>query len=406
MHQIKKILWCILAFCFPIFPKLLPAVIVLLAILNIIDYTTLKKQVAFQKYFLLYYIFYGLLIVGLLFTNNIPHGLFDLETKLSFLLFPFLACGVQINKKHIQRILTYFTLGNIIIIPSLIYNSYQNFLLEKQGVVIHPDYFLGKFNFYSSFFSRIIHPSYFSLYITLSILFVLYILFTSTARKIVWILALLILCTGFYLCDSLMGFIAAGITVPVFLFWKLKQTHKILFKISLALGGLLIFASIIYYFPKIKEKYKAISHMDINKESKDSIYGRVLAWKASIKLIKENPILGVGTGDVRDELLKKYQEMGYTGVAQKNYNPHNQYLQTYLSTGVLGFLTLLLLLLIPFVLSLIKGKILYSLFSLLFLLNLTAESMLENQAGIVFFCFFNTIFAVDLFHTNQNNYKH
>ena len=43
-------------------------------------------------------------------------------------------------------------------------------------------------------------------------------------------------------------------------------------------------------------------------ETMESNSERLVVWKAGIEVIKENPVFGVGTGDVKDALLSEYQE--------------------------------------------------------------------------------------------------
>ena len=99
--------------------------------------------------------------------------------------------------------------------------------------------------------------------------------------------------------------------------------------------------------------------------------------------IKEHPIWGVGTGDIKDELYQRNLSNGYTGVAEMHLNAHNQFLNIYLAIGILGFLTLLLSFLKPF--WRIRGEhqfVVRSLVVILFL-SLLTESFFETQAGIV-----------------------
>ena len=72
-------------------------------------------------------------------------------------------------------------------------------------------------------------------------------------------------------------------------------------------------------------------------------------------------------------------------------NTHNQYLQTTIALGMVGFIILVLSLLAPLVQAIKKRNQLYVLFLLLFIINILVESMLETQAGVIFFAFFNSL---------------
>ena len=101
--------------------------------------------------------------------------------------------------------------------------------------------------------------------------------------------------------------------------------------------------------------------------------------------------MGVGTGDVKDVLLQKYQEKGITNAYLLRLNAHNQYLQTTIALGILGLLVVLGCLFLPLYEALRQKNILVFLFILIVAFNLLVESMFERQAGIVFYSFFNAL---------------
>jgi O-antigen ligase len=110
----------------------------------------------------------------------------------------------------------------------------------------------------------------------------------------------------------------------------------------------------------------------------------------------------VGIGDIHDELNKEYSKNNFQFGIGKNFNPHNQYLHTGVSLGVIGILVLLLMLVFPFVYSMKHQEWIYALFILIIFLNSMTESILERQAGILFFSFFNSLFAVYLFSKEES----
>jgi len=97
----------------------------------------------------------------------------------------------------------------------------------------------------------------------------------------------------------------------------------------------------------------------------------------------------VGTGDVEDALVKKYQEKGISMAAEQRLNAHNQYIQTYLAIGLPGFLILALMLFLPAWQAFRRYNLVYFLFLSIMAFNFIFESMLEAQSGVVFYAFFN-----------------
>ena len=129
-------------------------------------------------------------------------------------------------------------------------------------------------------------------------------------------------------------------------------------------------------------------------ETSKSTSDRVEIWKASLGIIKSNLLTGVGTGDVKDILIAKYKEKNIEGALEYRLNAHNQYIQTFITLGLPGIITLLLMLILPMTLAYRGRYLLYFVFLLLFAINILTESMFETQAGVVWYAFFNVILFV------------
>jgi O-antigen ligase len=125
--------------------------------------------------------------------------------------------------------------------------------------------------------------------------------------------------------------------------------------------------------------------------SSDGTADRILIWESSLELIQEQSIFGVGTGDVKDALLKKYEENGIVNALNRKLNAHNQYLQTAITLGLPGIIILLSGLVFAFILAVRRQNLLLLLFSVVVSFNFLVESMLERQAGVVFYSFLNAL---------------
>ncbi|GAA4273204.1 hypothetical protein GCM10022258_24980 [Aquimarina gracilis] len=110
---------------------------------------------------------------------------------------------------------------------------------------------------------------------------------------------------------------------------------------------------------------------------------RLLTWDASVKLIEEAPILGYGIGDTNDVLIEKYKELNYISNYQNKYNAHNQFLQTFLQTGIFGF-GVLVNIFVLLAIRMNRSRNEVAVYVILFI-SLFFESMLVRFNGIVFF---------------------
>jgi O-antigen ligase len=152
-------------------------------------------------------------------------------------------------------------------------------------------------------------------------------------------------------------------------------------------------------FERIKEAFKVTASAEkIDKTDAESTAVRILIWKESVKLITSNFWFGVTPGDSHDKLIEAYEREGLTGALIKKLNAHNQFLQTFIGTGLLGFILLLLMTIGSLIYGLFKKNYILSLFSILMILNFLVESMLQAQAGFIFFVFFFCILTQYNFH--------
>src|SRR5205823_1575205 len=84
-------------------------------------------------------------------------------------------------------------------------------------------------------------------------------------------------------------------------------------------------------------------HDTFNAEEENSTNTRLRIWSYALELIKQHPLFGVGTGDVKDELEIVYKQHNYIPGILKHFNSHNQFLQTCITLGLCGMVILFLI---------------------------------------------------------------
>jgi O-antigen ligase len=150
------------------------------------------------------------------------------------------------------------------------------------------------------------------------------------------------------------------------------------------------------YNTKFNEKMKEAINYN-NQYNIDNYWGgrgmRYLIWDSSEKLINDNLILGVGVGDQQDALTLNYKIYMKQQLLHNNslFNAHNIFLQTLISTGVIG-LSLFIFSIIYAVVLTIRNNLIYTLFIVVFLSAGLFESFLQRNLSIAFFAFFNITF--------------
>jgi hypothetical protein len=124
-------------------------------------------------------------------------------------------------------------------------------------------------------------------------------------------------------------------------------------------------------------------------------------WKAGLNLIKANLLIGVGTGDVYQELLKQYEIDDTSLIPAYRKHPHNQYLSIGIAFGLIGLLWFVFALLYPPYVN--RGQLSYValVFLAIVLLSMIPEDTLETQAGVSFVAFFYSLLLLSYAPTER-----
>ncbi len=341
-----------------------------------------------RSYILL--IFFFIHVAGYWFSiNNYEAGI-SIEGKMSFFAFPLLLFCVNYEPVKVKKIIISFVSGCLIATAFCLFRAFQLYFFNHVN------------SFFYSDFSFFLHPSYFAMYLILAQLIVMLFykdwLFhiKNLNYKIGFITTIFI--TGIFLCSSKMGLISAFALLPAtFVVILFKRGYKKMIAgliISLIVGIIIAYKLFPSPFERIKVAFTVTASADkIDKTAGESTAVRILIWEQAVKIIKDHIVFGISPGDTNDRLYKAYEDNGMTGALVKKLNAHNQYLQTFIGTGIIGFILLCVMTVYYIVLGFIKRNYILALFSILITLNFLVESMLQTQAGTVFFVFFLCLFS-------------
>ncbi len=125
-----------------------------------------------------------------------------------------------------------------------------------------------------------------------------------------------------------------------------------------------------------------------NNPSGHSFTQRLAYFDASMFLIRNNFLFGVGTGDVQKE-FNTYYSMSDNPLKKENQRrAHNQYLTFLLTFGIIGFIGSIIALILPVFIEKRWNDYLFVCFFIIGLLSMLNEDTLETQTGVSFFMFF------------------
>ncbi|MGZ4090824.1 MAG: O-antigen ligase family protein [Bacteroidia bacterium] len=381
------VLFC---FCLPFGTLVLSGIIILWGISSFFNIEKDNLKNGFKNpTLLLLYTFFFITCISALFSNNKDEGMFNIENKLSLVFLPYYIFCFRWPAEIIKKCLVSFVSGCFF---ACVYLIVRASLFAFNG---HPEYF-----FYT-LFSDLIHASYFAMYLILAIsIIVLYYPKWYAGQKEVKhfsILFAFVFIVTVFLCSSKLGIISFFITIPVLIIYRLRLVLNVK-RVAVLLAGIgiviFIFAKI---FPGSFERLNsitAVSKKNLDKTSAESTTVRILIWDQCLDLIKENVFFGVGVGDANDRLMQKYKQNGITGALEHKLNAHNQFFQTFIGLGVIGFLLLVIMTLGEMIVAVVKKNFILVLTMLLIVLNFLVESMLQASAGTLFYVFFLCLFSL------------
>jgi O-antigen ligase len=351
-------------------------------------------------------LFWLIHVIGLFYSNDLIKGMTRTYDKLPFLVYPLVF--FTLNKTYFtqKKLLTLFK-GFICATAIMLIISWGNALVQ---------YFTtGDTNyFYYIHFSKLFgHPSYCALKVCIAFTITFFFLtvslksqrattrVTPTVYRVLFSALLFFFAVSIYFFQSRTGILVFIVVLLFSVFYFLHiQKKSYLYGIVGVLAVLLITVAIVKLLPnRMENNLVKVSSGHLQTKSILGIRGDI--WNTTYQLAMENKMLGIGSGYHPESYLTE-EGLAIIGKHSSFINAHNQFLQTFLEHGIVGFLLLVFLIIYSFYFA-IKTKN-YLLFMLMINIgiNIFFESMFERSHGIftfnLFYCLFivkNNIFASD-----------
>lgn len=305
-----------------------------------------------------------------------------LRIKLPFFVLPFAFILLpQLRKRDLKLIGTFFTIALAVAAVGVLWNYWNNYkainAMIGQGKPIPTP-------------SNHIR---FSLAVAMGILTGGVLSFSQTAQskkleRILYIALTLFLLVFLHILSVRSGLFALYGTVGVLILQYIYRSKRWIQ--GGALLALLIALPIIamQFIPSFQKKYYYVRHdfysyfRGEGQNYSDS--GRIISLQAAWEIIKENPFLGVGAGDLKTEMKQQYEKRGQTNGAKM---PHSQFFSITAGTGLLGLSLFLLGFFYPLFYRKNYRSYLFTALHILFFLSLFTENTFENNYGISLWLF-------------------
>ena len=308
-----------------------------------------------------------------------------LEIKLMFLLAPIFFSLTHFSVKWIKRMLLAFIIGNLAALAFNLGSSIASFQ-ESEKVS----------EFIMKQFSEWVHPSYWGMYLVFAIMICAYFIIWKSikgSRNIGLFMSIsAFFATAVLLVQSKNAILAMFFIPVVLIIWFIVRNGKWKKGISVLIILLISVGLSFYLTPNLQKRfanvYDSLTDTTIQVDSKESTDSRIVAWNASLELIKKNPWLGYGIGQEKDNLVQIYEREGMSEAVRMRLDAHSQFLFSWISSGLVGFLSLLSMFISLIYHGYKKRSGLIILFSFLVFFSCLTESMFEAQSGVLFFVFF------------------
>jgi O-antigen ligase len=325
-------------------------------------------------------------LIGLLYTANFKEGMGLLAQKATMIIFPLVYGTTKVmNREMLGKVGLHFSVA--VIIASILG-------LAKAAVIFFRTsaFAAGK----SVVFFHLTYPYLFGLFCLTATLLVLSgeVKFSSKVTRFL---------------------LVALWSVPVFLIGvRTIEICWVLQKISSIATVLVIALAASVFVTPLRKQWQEILQPGAQNDiplDRDASLGRawggkairVAIWQCSKSIVKENWLVGVGTGDAQDSLQQAYENRQFYFASRYNrYNAHNQYLQILIAFGILGLFVFISSLITPlFYLVRTKTGMYYLVFLILLAVIGMSEVLLDTSKGVMWYSFFNSIFAFTILNTSN-----
>jgi|GEM_PF-1849231 len=367
--------------------------------------------------------FYLMVVIGVFYSSDTQAALFDVQVKLSLLIVPWpMMLLAPLYKKYKGLLLKVFVFANIaaglVCMCVALYHSIQigggGWTFNPVVPGIYEDVNTSPSTYFSyTNFSLFKHPAYFSMYLVLCVFVVLYLMNRGIllvkkklTSHILYTLCLLPLLATIFFLQSKAGYFSLFFLLTLAAVGYLVTKRKVLIGVLLvvliiAMGTIWVKTNSRFYYIRTAmmqsdEFIKAMKER--NYQLMIDRYGidRIPLWLVTEEAIGEHFWTGCGSGDVHMVLNQKFVQYKIQSFIDYKYNAHNQFLETWLAQGLIGFLLMLIWLLYPLFdkNQYISDRALSLVFAGLVIVNFFFESMLNAFSGVIFIAFFYVFFAV------------
>lgn len=370
-----------------------------------------KKKIIWA--FVLYFLLFALSYFN---SDNTDQSAFDILAKTPLLILPIIiGAGLKLTEKQLEHALVCFLLGVLFTGVVSIYDAIYGWLSSHSENEFFYHELVSEFQ---------LNAVYMALYSFLAVAMLLLrkwqYYFKSKLTVIFKSILILFFSVYFFLLAARMLILLFVVfLIPYFAYKRFKHNLKSAALISLLAIAATTFIVFLATDNPVKKRFADIfnkdlsivtldNYADVEESDFSNLTLRLFMWRVCIDNVRDNNlwIAGAGNGDAQQLQNDKMKEYGIRNIHPElalrsplyNVNVHNMYLQSLLMVGILGIITLLTITIYPYLylnkLRLYPFFLAFHVSSFFFMMQ---ESMLQTQAGIVYYALFYSIFINQIY---------
>lgn len=344
-----------------------------------------KVKFKTTPYFWMLMALYGLNLVGMLYTEDVSKGFNTITRQISFVLFPLFYSVYRVQ--NIGLLLKLFVISVFGFILTFELHTLYRFFYKSDIFPLDLELFFS-YRYTGAELTKFfeMHNAYFGMYIMFAHVIILDYLRRTKKNYIIILLLLLIAFQSLFLLQMVaktaivLNILLITCSLAYILI-KRKLYKTLLFSIGLlAFAGWFSVKHLNITVSRIADRMEQLQQGD-NSE----LETRPRMWSAAIPVIKENYIIGTGTGDVKRALHAEYEKRGI----KIRSNVHNQYIDYLMRFGIFGLGLFLAVFAYSLIHAIKTNNYIYFCFTIIIMVCCFTENILSRQWGITFYAAFN-----------------
>ncbi len=352
-----------------------------------LDFKERKQRLWKRRFYLIpFLLLFLLFVISVFISTDTKEAIKDLTRVLTLLILPLIILSHKKEDFNIKNI--YYALGAGLLLGMIICWVFVIISITTNATPIRqaPYFFEWIYSNWNLVKPLGVHPNYFALLI---ILFIVAILKSDELKfvrnnKVKMVLLLIPFTLFLFELSSRIAFISFVVVLVLSAFQKRSLKKGVL------IGMFLIVAILL----SLKFDYLGNKFSGLMNGSGNIKIERFQRWDYILKEFKkeDRSFLGVGSGDTEAIYNSAYIEGHFKTALVENYNAHNQFLEFYISNGVVGLMCFVWTLLFFAIKTKLKGEALT--FYVIIVLLSFIESFFSRAQGVFIFSFFMSFFLL------------